>query len=290
MSGPGEYRVISGEIRCVVGEGPVWLFAQQQLFWVDILAPSLYRLCLKSGGIQRWAVREHIGWVIPRRSATGLIAGLRSGFAEITLEPFGVKMFATIPEHTLDDSLRLNDAKADGTGRIFAGSMHMDGKTGGSLYRLDPDRRFHQVDGGYGIPNGPTFNLDSTVMYHAETAGRRVYQYDVQDSGQLVNRRLFVEFPEPWGVPDGMTTDADGGVWIAHWGGSRVSRFDPDGRLERTIALPTSQITSCAFGGQRLDRMFVTSASLNQPDDPLAGAVFEVDPGCLGLPPSDFAG
>ena len=285
-----DYRVVSGEIRCVLGEGPLWLPEREVLLWVDILEPAVYRNRLATGETHRWPIPENIGWVIPRKDRPGFIAGLRSGFAELTLEPLEIKPLVPLAEHAVDARLRLNDGKADARGRIFAGSMDMDGRNCGKLMRLDSDRSVHVVDDGYGITNGPTFSPRGDTLYHADSRARQVFRFDLGSDGSLSNRRLFVEFPSDWGVPDGMTTDAEGFIWIAHWGGSRVSRFNPTGELDRAIHLPTSQITSCVFGGPNLDRLYVTSAALDLAHEALAGSVFEVDPGCTGLPPNRFAG
>jgi len=285
-----EHRVVCGEIGCQLGEGPLWLPEREELLWVDILHPTVYRTSFATGATHRWPIPENIGWLIPRRDRPGFICGLRSGFAELTLDPFEIKALVSIPAHAANTRLRLNDGKADSAGRIFAGTMDMDGHESGKLMRLDGDHVLHVADDEYGIPNGPTFSLDGTRIYHADSRARLVFQYDVSMEGSLTNKRLFVQFPGDWGVPDGMTTDSEGCVWIAHWGGSSVSRFSPEGKLIRSIHLPASQITSCVFGGKALDRLYVTSAALNRPDEAFAGCVFEVDPGCTGLPPNRFAG
>ncbi|MBC8026726.1 MAG: SMP-30/gluconolactonase/LRE family protein [Steroidobacteraceae bacterium] len=282
--------VVSGDIRCELGEGPLWDGRRNQVYWVDILAPAIHRLNIADGALRSWRLPENIGWVIPREGRETFIAGLRSGFTELTLDPFVIRTFGPIPELVRNERLRMNDAKADSRGRIFAGTMDMDGIETGNLYRLDGEQSWVIVDSGYGIPNGPTFSPSGDVIYHADTKRRLVYQFAVGEDGNLSNKRPFVAFPEEWGVPDGMTADVDGCVWIAHWGGSRVSRFTPAGALDRAIHLPTPQITSCVFAGPALRRMYVTSAALGIEGDPLAGAVFEVDPGCQGIAAHAFAG
>lgn len=289
-AGSTNYSVVSTMIRCELGEGPVWIDETHSLFWVDILCPTVHRLNVADGRLDSWPMPENIGWLIPRKNDSRFIIGLRTGFAELSLEPFAFDRFGQIPDHLEDARLRLNDAKADSQGRIFAGTMDMDGVRSGHLYRLDADRSWTIVDSGYGIANGPTFSPRFDVIYHTDSRRRVVHQFDLRPDGTLANKRPFVEFPEGWGVPDGMTTDVDGGVWIAHWGGSRVSRFTPDGKLDRSIALPTSQITSCVFGGPGLRRMYVTSAACGISAEPLAGAVFEIDPGCQGVPAHSFSG
>jgi sugar lactone lactonase YvrE len=233
---------------------------------------------------------EAIGWMIERRTG-GFVAGFKGGFARLSLDPLEIDLFAN-PEAHLPET-RMNDAKADDRGRIWAGSMdeRADAQPIGALRRLDTDFSWQEVDAGYHIANGPAFNPDHSVLYHADSARRLVYAYDIgADVGTLSNKRVFVQFEAEWGYPDGMTTDAEGGIWIAAWGGGRINRFTPDGALDRFIALPASQITSCAFAGPDLDRLFVTSAAAGREDEPHAGALFEVDAGVRGLPPGQFGG
>lgn len=283
-----DVRIIEGSGRSLLGEGPLWSARDNAVYWVDILGRRLHRLSLADDGIDRWDMPEPIGWVIERRSEPGFIAGFASGFAELTLDPLTIRSIGN-PEPELPGN-RMNDAKADPAGRIWAGTMAADCKgMEGSLYRLDPDRRWTRVDGPYGIANGPAISSDGGTIYHTDTGLGLIYRFDVHDDGTLGPRQIHLRFEPDWGTPDGMTLDADGGLWVAHWGGSRVSRFAPDGKLERSIALPASQITSCTFAGPNLDRMFVTSAA-DGVDEPHAGKLFEIEPGCRGLPTQLFGG
>jgi sugar lactone lactonase YvrE len=160
----------------------------------------------------------------------------------------------------------------------------------GSLYRLDPDLRVSRMDSGYRVTNGPVFDRSQRHMYHNDSGRGVVYRFDVSAEGGLSNKTTFLQFAPEWGVPDGMTLDSEDFLWIAHWGAGRVGRFGPDGRLDRSIHLPASQITSCIFAGEHLDRMFVTSAAVDRGDEEFAGSLFEVDPGVRGLLPNYFAG
>jgi D-xylonolactonase len=275
-----DWRVIARDDKDELGEGPLWSPRHNALFWVDILSQALNRYSLSSGTVRRWSLPEKIGWVIERRDRTGFIAGLQSGFVELDLEPFAIRPIVD-PEPALPGN-RMNDAKADRHGRIWAGTMDAAiRETSGSLYRLDPDFSVRRVDTGYKITNGPAFCPMHNVMYHTDTGPGLVYRFELAADGELGERRVWLKFTENMGSPDGMTVDAEGFVWIAHWGGSRVSRFSPDAELERVIQLPASQITSCVFAGQNLERMFVTSAAtgLDRSKEPLAGALFEVDTG-----------
>jgi len=267
----------------------MWSPRRQILFWVDIMAPALRAYDPATGRVQSWEMPEKLGWVIERQDRDDFIIGLRSGFAHLALEPFRIDHIGDPePERPAN---RLNDAKADHAGRIWAGSKHdADEAATGALYRLDPDFTWSRHDDGYQVTNGPTFSPDARTIYHTDSGSRSVYAFNLDPEGNLSNKRLLVKFPDDWGYPDGMTTDVSGALWIAHWGGGRVSRFRSDGTFDRSIALPASQISNCAFAGPNLDRMFVTSAANGVTGEPLAGTLFEIDPQVTGLPQHCFGG
>lgn len=287
-----QWRVIERAGHDVLGEGLWWSERENAVYWTDILSHAVNRYSLIDGSVKRWTVPERIGWVIERRSKPGFIAGFQSGFAELELEPLAIRPIVD-PEPELPGN-RLNDAKADRRGHIWAGTMDAAIEaTTGSLYRLQPDHSVRRMDTGYKICNGPAFSPTQDLIYHTDTGLSTVYCFDMTPAGEIANRRVFLEFTDEMGYPDGMTVDAEGFVWIAHWGGSRVSRFSPDGKLERVIKLPAAQITNVTFAGPNLDRMFVTSAGdgIDRSKEPLAGSLFEVDPGgARGLLPGLFAG
>lgn len=283
-----DVRIVARERQDRLGEGPLWSVRENVCYWVDILGQRLSRLALADGLVSEWAMPEMTGWVIERREHEGFVAGMASGIKTLTLDPVTVEGLADLPGEPTGN--RMNDAKADRDGRIWAGTMALSGdEPMGSLYRLTGDHTVTRADSGYHVTNGPAITPDGRWLLHTDSHLGHVYRFALNDDGTLGPRELFIAFEKIWGSPDGMTFDADGHLWIAHWGGSRISRFDHDGRAERAIALPASQITSMAFAGERLDRMFVTSAA-NGVDEPHGGALFEVDPGCRGLPPHRFAG
>ncbi|WP_324761525.1 SMP-30/gluconolactonase/LRE family protein [Porphyrobacter sp. TH134] len=282
------YRVIARDRADLLGEGPLWSPAHNALFWVDIIGQRLNRLDLASDAVTEWAVPDMIGWVIERAGGQGFIAGLRSGFARIDLEPFVMTALAVPPDHPPTN--RLNDAKADDRGRIFAGSMPTAiDRASGNLYRLDPDGTVHVLDRGYTVANGPAISPDGCVLYHTDSVLGRIYRFPIDAEGNLGERSLFRQFHADEGKPDGMTFDTDGGLWVALWGAGRVVRLLSDGRIDQEIALPASQISSCTFAGLDLDRMFVTSAAADV-DEPHGGALFEVKTGRKGFVPHRFGG
>jgi sugar lactone lactonase YvrE len=165
----------------------------------------------------------------------------------------------------------------------------------GALYRLDPNLDWQRMDRGYVVSNGPAFSPDYRTLYHSDTAKGTIHAFDLSRDGKLANKRDFVTIPEGDGYPDGMTCDAQGGLWVAHWNGWRLTRFTPAGAIDRVIEMPVAQVTSCTFGGPDLDRLYVTSAAINLDAaalerQPLAGGLFEIDVGVKGFPAGQFGG
>ncbi|WP_294336804.1 SMP-30/gluconolactonase/LRE family protein [uncultured Sphingomonas sp.] len=285
--------VVAGSGRSILGEGVTWSARQNAVFWVDILGLSIRRLSLADGAVTRWDSPERTGWLIERRHDDGFIAGLQSGFHDLTL-PDGSGMAQVVriadPEPDLPDN-RMNDAAADPQGHIWAGTMPVSCEgASGAFYRLDADRTWAKVDAAYTIANGPAISPDGRWLFHTDTALDTIFRFAINDDGSLGPRSVHIAIDSATGHPDGMTLDAEGCLWVARWGGGRVTRFDADGKEMRHIPLPASQITRMAFAGPDLDRMFVTSAADGVDHEEHAGALFEVDPGCRGLPTLAFAG
>lgn len=282
-----QWRMIARDGADMLGEGTIWSARDDAVYWVDILAPALNRLSLKDGAVERWAVPEPLGWVA-ERAGGGFIGGFKSGFAEISLDPLTITPIGD-PEPDLPGN-RMNDGKADAQGQIWCGTMDMaEESDSGSLYRLTPDLVWQQMDAGYRVPNGPAFSPCGKWLYHSDTARRIMYRFARTAEG-IADRQPFISFTDADGYPDGMTVDADGHIWVAHWGGGRISRFTPDGKLDRAIALPARQVTNICFAGPDLDRMFVSSAAIGLDATPYDGGLFEVDCGGRGLPTHLFAG
>ncbi len=281
----GHLRTIARDRVDQLGEGVLWSARDNAIYWVDIHGRRLNRLSLADDRVDHWAMPDRIGWVI-ERTGGGLIAGLGRRIALLWLDPVSVDIIADPEPDRVDN--RMNDAKADAAGRIWAGTMPMGGDAPtGAFYRLDPDHRITRVDDGYRIANGPA--IGDGMIFHTDTGRDTIYRFAVAADGTLGERETFVRFEPGWGHPDGMTLDADGGLWVACWGGACITRFAPDGTRDRSIALPASQITNLTFAGPDLDRMFVTSAAKGV-DEADGGALFEVDPGCRGSPTALYAG
>ncbi len=282
------------DARNRLGEGPVWDVAEQALYWVDIEGCRLFRRDHATGLVRDWQFPERIGSYAIRRSG-GLVCAFASGFAFFDPASGAIEWIAR-PEAMIARN-RFNDGKCDRAGRFWAGTMDDRLKEHtGSLYRLDPDRSVHRMDGAIGVPNSLAWSPDDRVFYFADTLDGLIYAYDYdRATGAIANKRAFSAAKDVAGVPDGSTIDAEGYLWNARWDGWCVVRYAPDGRVDRVVELPVQKPTSCAFGGADLATLYVTSAVWDLSGSalarqPWAGGVLAVDAGVRGLPEPRFAG
>jgi sugar lactone lactonase YvrE len=282
------------DAHALVGEGPVWLPDSGELLWVDIESSTVHWLDPATGADRALDVGGHVGAVLPDRSG-GLILALPRGLAR--LQPGSG---APMPLVGLNDDpgLRLNDAKVDPRGRLFVGSMSYAETAGvGTLWRVDPDLSVTTVLQGLTVSNGMDWSPDLQTMYFIDSGDRHidVLDYDVE-TGAAVDRRVFYTQPDDRpGAPDGMCLDADGNLWVAIWGGHCVLALTPDGTLHERVDVAAPQVASCAFGGDGLRTLFITTATSGlAPEvlaaEPHAGGVFAVDVGVAGRPATLFVG
>jgi D-xylonolactonase len=279
------------DVHAVLGEGPVWVRRESALFWVDIKGLKIFRLDVR-GKLTEWPTPMRVGSLAPRKSG-GFIGGTEDGIAAIDSEAGRFDILFN-PEEDRPGN-RFNDGKLDRQGRFWAGTMD-DGERedSGTLYRIDDDLSWHAMDGGYRVTNGPAFSPDGKIMYHNDSARQLTYVFDLAD-GQPGERRIFLQFKEGEGYPDGMTVDSEGCLWIALWDGWCVRRYSPGGEWLETLKMPVARPTSCAFGGLDLNQLYITSATVGLDQaaremQPNAGGLFMVTPGVRGLDDAPFAG
>ena len=267
-------------------EGPVWSDRWGGLRWVDMLAGDV--LSLAADGT---VARRHVGDVaaaLRPRSGGGAVIAVERGFA---LEGADGTLTPLEPVWS-DPGVRMNEGGCDPDGRFWCGSMAYDQRPGAAaLYRLDPDGQVHRVLEGVTISNGLDWSPDGSLAYYDDTATHRVDVFDYDRETGLTARRPFVRLPDD-GNPDGLTVDAEGGVWVALFGSGVVHRYTSAGVLDVVVEVPAAQVTACTLGGPRLDQLFVTTSreGLGPDDDPLAGSLFRADVGVPGRPAREFAG
>jgi sugar lactone lactonase YvrE len=280
------------DARARLGEGPVWDARASRLAWVDIEGQALHSTDPLTGDTTTQAMPMAIGVAVPRASG-GFVAALEDGFYSIDAAG-GTDRLVKID--TQSGSLRFNDGACDPAGRFIAGTMDRNERPGaGSLYRLDADLRVTVLVEGVTISNGLGWSPDGETMYYVDTPTMRIDAFDYDpESGATSRRRPFVELEGP-GRPDGLCVDVEGAVWIALWPGWCVRRYLADGTLDASIPLPVAEVSSCAFGGDGLDSLFITTAwaglsAEERSSQPLAGGLFRATPGVSGLPRAAFAG
>ncbi|MEC3878456.1 SMP-30/gluconolactonase/LRE family protein [Parapedobacter sp. 10938] len=280
-SNPEVYRV-PVMVSCELGEGPVWDKDQNRLLWVDILR----------GTVHEWypGDRRHVSKEFPIKIGAialtedgGLVAATRNGFAMLDLQDQSIAPL-TDPESKLPNN-RFNDGKCDPVGRFWAGTMdEVTGERGaGSLYMLDESGQALTKISNVSCSNGLAWSADQKTMYYIDTPTREVVAFDFDsEAGEISNKRVVFDVPQADGLPDGMTIDAEGMLWVALWGGWKIARWNPKtGEKLTEINLPVSQVTSCAFGGSNLNDLYITSAKVglsaeSLASQPLAGALFVV--------------
>ena len=277
-----------------LGEGPLWDPARSVLWWVDVLVGGIHRYDPASGSGRLW----HAGQTVSSLATTtsrSLLVSLHSGFGSFDPETGRTDLLVPVEQDL--PSNRLNDGNVDAAGRFWAGTMEFDGARGaGTLYRLDPDLSCTAIVGHVSISNGIDWSLDGRLMYYVDTPTQRVDVFDFDlASGTVDNRRTFVTIPRADGTPDGITVDEEGHVWVALFGGWSVHRYAQDGTMSGRVDLPVSNVTSCAFGGEKLADLYITTATLGLTEDErerqhLAGALFRAHPGVSGRPPHTFGG
>ena len=281
------------DARNAVGESPVWVAGEQALYWVDIPARALYRWQASTGAVTTWLAPEMLGCVAQGARAGQWIAAMETGVFALQTQPGGALQATPLAsvQHA-QPGMRFNDGRCDRQGRFWAGTMVMDmglAATAGALYRYDADG-LTQVLGGLITPNGMAFSPDGRTMYLSDShpTVQTVWAFDYDTAtGTPTHRRVFVDMHAHPGRPDGAAVDADGCYWICANDAGLVHRFTPDGRLDRSLAVPVKKPAMCAFGGAGLDTLFVTSirpGGVDLSDQPLAGGLFALRPGVRGLP------
>lgn len=279
---------VSALTRDRLGESVLWHPHEQALYWVDLLNPTIRRM--------RGGQGEPESWTIPGTETLGSLTFVENGRLMLALDQ-GLVLFdplTGVMEPFADpndqrEGVIYNDSKIDRDGRLWVGTYDKSETAPlGVLYTVEPDGRFRLADSGVVVTNGPAISPDGETLYMSDTNGKRILTYTMERStGRLRNRRLFATI-DP-GLPDGLTVDAAGRLWVAHYGGGRVTRFTSDGKVDRIIELPTSNVTSSCLGGPKLTTLYITTAEVPARPGPLDGALFAIEVDGSGLPEPIFS-
>jgi sugar lactone lactonase YvrE len=279
-------------IRSILGEGPVWNEDEQVLYWLDVFLPALNRFDPATGVNQATRLDQPI-YAFALRAAGGAIGCFESGIGFIDLDGGAIDIIA---DPKTGRAVNFNDGKCDRRGRFWTGTMAKDWSSPiGGLYRIESSRQITQMEDGIVLSNGLGWSPDNRTMYFTDFGRRVIYAYDFDpDTGAIGGRRPFIEIPAEAGFPDGMTVDAEGCLWVAHWDGWRVVRYGPSGEAQQMISMPVQRPTSCTFGGPDLSVLYITSARMGLSEEelaatPLAGSIFAVHTDTAGLVEPKFA-
>jgi len=275
------------DAKASLGEGPVWDWKKQLLFWVDIEGCILHSYNPVNGENQRWPFDEMIGAAVPTKAGHLLLA-LESGLASLNLEEGQLRWHHVLENN--DPGMRYNDGKVGPNGDFWIGSMHKQfhHKTG-NLYRVASDFRTVIQIPKTTISNGMAWTSDHKKFYFIDSPTHQICSYDFDKvTGRISNKKVAVKVPEDFGDPDGMCIDADDMLWVAHWGGSCVRKWNPDtAQVLEQIDVSAPQVTSCCFGGEDLKTLYITTARSGLNDAQLkkfpgSGGLFKYQPGVSG--------
>jgi len=274
------------DAKATLGEGPAWDSKTNTLYWVDILEKRIYsdtRILAE--------LDDLVGCLAPCKNGH-LILGTRLGFADLNPDTGQLTNLACLAEVPTN---RINDGKCDPAGRFLAGTMDMNEKDpNGALYSFDGKQTTRLLD-GITVSNGLAWSVDHKIFYYIDTPTRVVKAFDYEiASGQIANPRTVIQVPESLGWPDGMTSDSDGNLWIAMWGGAQVTQWNPKtGKMLEQISVPALQTSSCVFGGKDMNELYVTSARKGMGEEnlkkyPLSGGLFRVNTNVVGMQTFEF--
>ncbi|NQX70299.1 SMP-30/gluconolactonase/LRE family protein [Paenibacillus alba] len=283
------------DAKAILGEGPSWHAAQRKLYWVDIVGKTFHQFDPATGHNEQFPVGEYVGAVVSA-GANKVMLATQSGFQAYDL--VSRELTPLVDPESHQPGNRFNDGKCDSRGRFWAGTMEIaETEATGALYVLDNEASCRKVVDNVGVSNGIAWSLDETEMYYVDSLKKLVYAFAFDAvKGEISNSRVLIDFQTEQGFPDGMTSDAEGMLWIAHWDGWQVSRWDPKTAQKlASIPVPVAKVSSCVFGGEELDTLYITTASKGvQPEQmaeqPHAGGIFAVKPGVKGTQTYGFGG
>ena len=284
---------VAYEIKAALGEGALWNHTTKEFYWVDIEGKTFNIFNPSSGTNKVYPTPSRAGTVVPY-TANEVILAMEDGIHSMDLKTGETKMLTDMSADL--EGSRLNDGKCDPSGRLWVGSMHFNQTKGAAkLFMVDQKLEYIAKKDSVTISNGIVWSKDRKTMYYIDTPTAEIKAYDYDDtSGAISNERVVVKVQSEMGFPDGMTIDEEDKLWVGMWSGNAVLRFDPEtGKVIGEIEVPAKNVTACAFGGENLDVMYITTASLGMSAEeeeqlPKAGSIFKVALDVKGVPSNFF--
>lgn len=276
------------KVEANLGEGAIWNYKTHELYWIDIEGRKLNIYNPKSKINKVLNTESRIGTVVPFTEDEALIA-LENGVHKIDIQTGKSNLFTDMKNELAGS--RLNDGKCDPSGRFWVGSMHLEQETGkANLYTITSENILQKKINSVTISNGIVWTSDKKTMYYIDTPTSTIKEFDYNnETGEISNGKIAVKIPIKFGFPDGMTIDEENMLWVGMWNGNAVIRFNPKtGKVISKIEVPAHNITSCAFGGENLETLYITSARIDMTEEelikyPLAGSLFSINPGVKGV-------
>lgn len=274
-----------------LGEAAIWHVASKRLLWIDLLLPRLFSLDPATGVTKVMDIKLQgpLGAIVPTSNPQLVMVSHLHGLSTLNIET-GATVFFADPERGRD-AIIYNDCKTDRFGRLWVGTSHFkEQEARGALWCVLPTGESYLGDSGFAVSNGPAFSLDGKTMYFNDSAGRKTFAYDISaDNPHPRNRRIFMSYAEEEGMPDGVTVDAEDCLWVAHWGGARITRISPKGQRLLTVKVPAPHVTTVGFGGDDLRSLYITSARDGLSEEklkawPQSGDLFVMKTDVAGVP------
>jgi sugar lactone lactonase YvrE len=274
-----------------LGEAAIWHAASKRLLWIDLYDPKLFIHDPVKGDTQVRAIalKAPLGAIVATTNPKLLMVSHAGGLSTLNIKTGASKIFAR-PEMDRD-AVIYNDCKVDHFGRLWVGSSHAkESDPRGALWCVLPNGKCFLGDVGFAVSNGPAFSLDGKTMYFNDSAGKKTFAYDISaDDPMPRNRRVLISYTHEEGMPDGLTVDVEGNIWVAHWGGARITQFTNSGFRLRHVQVPAPHVTTVGFGGENLATLYVTTARDGMSPDalqlwPQSGDLFALKPGVHGVP------
>ncbi len=274
-----------------LGEAAIWHAASQRLLWIDLFDPKLFSHDPATGKteVQAIALKEPLGAIVATTNPKLLVVSHPGGLAILDIKTGATKAFAK-PEQDRDGII-YNDCKVDRFGRLWVGSSHAkETDPRGALWCVLPKGKCYLGDVGFAVANGPAFSVDGKTMYFNDSVGKKTFAYDISaDDPHPRNRRALITYTHEEGLPDGLTVDTGGNLWVAHWGGARITQFAANGARLQTFQVPAPHVTTVGFGGPDLATLYITTAREGLSPDalmlwPQSGDLFSIKPGIHGVP------